>query len=190
MKRKLLLISAALVVLLVVAVFALPMFIDAERFRPMVEAQAKAALGRQVSLGKLDFSVLSGGVVVNDVSIADDAAFSRDAFLTAKSLKVGVEIWPMITSREVHVNSVSLDQPQINLVRSASGKWNFDSLGATPAQKRANDAAGTKAAPSNFSVQNLRIEHGRVNIVQANKKRTYDDVNVTLKNFSNTSAFP
>jgi AsmA protein len=190
MKRKLLLIAAALVVLLVVAVFALPMLIDAERFRPMVEAEAKAALGRQISLGKLDFSLLSGGVVVNDVSIADDPAFSRDAFLTAKSLKVGVEIWPMITSREVHVNSVSLEQPQINLVRSASGKWNFDSFGATANQKRANDAAGTKAAPSNFSVQNLRIEHGRVNIVQASKKRTYDDVNVTLKNFSNTSVFP
>src|SRR5438094_109469 len=104
MKRKLLISVAAIIVVFVVAAVAIPMFVDAEKFRPMVEFQAKAALGRQITLGKLDFSLLSGGVVVNDVSIADDPAFSRDPFLRAKSLKVGVEIWPMIMSREVHVN--------------------------------------------------------------------------------------
>jgi AsmA protein len=190
MKRKLLISLTALIALFVVAAVAIPMFIDAEKFRPMVETQAKAALGRQITLGKLDFSLLSGGVIINDISIADDPAFSRDAFLRAKSLKVGVEIWPMIMSQEAHVTSVVLDEPQINLVRSASGKWNFDSLGATPAQKKASDAAGKKSAPSNFSVQNLRIDHGRVNLVQAGKKRTYDDVNVKVQNFSGNSVFP
>src|SRR3954466_4253254 len=108
MKRKTLLILGSILGLIVVAVIALPMFIDAEKFRPMVETQAKAALGRDITLGKLDFSLLSGGVVVNDLSMADDPAFSHGPFLQAKALKVGVELWPMITSREVHVNSVVL----------------------------------------------------------------------------------
>jgi AsmA protein len=184
MKRKTLLILASIVGLIVVAVIALPMLIDAEKFRPMVETQAKAALGRNVTMGKLDFSLLSGGVVISDVTIADDPAFSRDAFLTAKSLKVGVEMWPMITSQEVHVTSVVLDQPQIQMIRSAAGKWNFDSLGAaskTPSQPKGKQ---------NLSVQDLRIEHGKLTIAQAGKKHTYDDVNVKLQNFSETSAFP
>ena len=190
MKRKTMMILGSIVGLLLVTVIAVPMFIDAERFRPMVQIQAKAALGRGITLGKLDFSLLSGGVVASDVTIADDPAFSRDAFLTAKSLKVGVEIWPMILSREVRVTSVVLDQPQIQMVRSASGKWNFDSLGATPAQKKASDAAGKRPSPASFFIQDLRIEHGKITIAQAGKKRVYDDVNVKLQNFSNNSSFP
>src|SRR6266404_3175566 len=109
MKRKALIIVGSLIGLFLIAVVVLPMVIDAERFRPLVQSQAKAALGREVTLGKLELSILSGGVVINDVNIADDPAFSRGQFLQAKSLKVGVELWPMLMSQEVHVNSVVLE---------------------------------------------------------------------------------
>src|SRR5437879_8634971 len=99
----------------------------------------------------------------------------------------------MLMSQEVHVNSVVLEEPQISIMRSQSGKWNFDSLGAAQTQNQKKPKAvgqETKAASSNFSVQNLKIKNGRITVVQPGKKHVYEDVNVTLENFSSNSAFP
>ena len=185
MNRKILVVLAIVVVLAVAAVLALPMMVNTEKFRPMIEARGKAAVGRQITFGDLQVSLWRGGVVVNDIKIADDPAFSRDPFLQAKSLTVGVEMLPLIISQDVRVTSVALEEPQITLRRSNAGKWNYESLGAT-----GQTASGTKEKKQPFSIQDLRIEHGRITVVQSNKQHVYDDVNITLKNFSDTSSFP
>ena len=80
-------IVAIVVAVLLVIVIALPFVIDVNRFRPQIESQLSSALGRQVGLGNLSLSLLSGSVVANDITIADDPAFSKSPFVTAKSLK-------------------------------------------------------------------------------------------------------
>ena len=86
--------------------------------------------GREVKVGNLSLSILSGSVSAEDLSIADDPAFSKDPFIRAKSLKVGVEVMPLIFSKTLHVTDITLDKPEIALLRDASGKWNFSSLGS------------------------------------------------------------
>lgn len=188
MKRKPLIIVGVVVLVLVVAVLALPLLINAEQFRPMVESQAKAALGRDVKVGKLTLSIFKGGVVAEELRIADDPAFSKAPFVAAKSLAVGVEMWPMIVSREARVTSVELVEPQITLIKSGT-KWNFDSLGTVPGAKPSKDAAKKSAAPP-IMVQDLLISKGTISVAQGGAKRTYEDVNVRVKNFSMTSNFP
>jgi AsmA protein len=185
--KKPLVIIGAVVALLIVLVIALPLLINAEQFRPMVESQAKAALGRDVKVGKLTLSIWQGGMVAEQLQIADDPAFSRAPFVVAKSLAVGVEMMPMILSREAKVTSVELEEPQIMLVKNAAGKWNFDSLGTVPGAKPAKTGAGA-ARP--FTVQNLKITDGKITMVQAGKQRTYEAVNISVKNFSSTANFP
>src|SRR3954465_4935044 len=184
--KKLWIIFGSIVALIVIAILAIPFLINAEKLRPMVESKAKEAVGRQVTIGKMEVSLLKGGVVLNDVVIADDPNFSREPFLQAKSLTVGVEIMPLITSQDVRVTSVVLDEPQINLMHNAAGKWNFDSMG--PAQP--NQQQSKNAPKGNVSVQELRIAHGRITVTQSNKRRVYDDVNVSVRDFYDKSAFP
>ena len=95
-----------MLVLLLLAVAALPFLIDPNTFRPMLEARLSQALGREVKLGELKLSILSGSVTANDLSIADDPAYSRTPFVQAKSLAIGVEVWPLITSRQLHVTGL------------------------------------------------------------------------------------
>ena len=57
----------------------------------------------------------------DDISIADDPAFSQTPFVQAKSLKVGVELMPLIFSKTLNVTDLTLNQPEINLVRSQDG---------------------------------------------------------------------
>ena len=123
---------------ILVILIALPLLIDVNSFRPKIESEITSALGRPVTLGKLSLSILSGAIRVDDVSIADDARFSKEPFVTAKSLEVGVEVMPLIFSKELKITGLVLEQPQVALIKSADGTWNFSSLGA----------AGGKAAPA------------------------------------------
>ena len=123
------------VVVLLLIVIALPFLINVNSFRPKLESELTEALGREVKVGNLSLSILSGSVSAEDLSIADDPAFSKDPFIRAKSLKVGVEVMPLIFSKTLHVTDITLDKPEIALLRDAAGKWNFSSLGSKSAAK-------------------------------------------------------
>jgi len=192
MKRILKIVAIVVAVLIVIAI-AVPFFIDANAFRPKIETDATAALGRQVKVGNLSLSLLSGSVSADDISIADDPQFSKSGFVQAKSFKVGVELIPLIFSKKLNVTEVTLNQPEISLVKSENGeKWNFSSLGGnnTSAPK---PASGSSSGTPNVSVARVNVKDGRLTISRAGsneKPHVYDKVNIEVTNFSLTSSFP
>jgi AsmA protein len=207
--KRVLKIVAIVVAVLIVILIAVPFFIDANTFRPTLESDLTGALGRQVKVGNLSLSLLSGSVSADDISIADDPEFSKSPFVQAKSLKVGVEIIPLIFSKTLNVTELTLNQPEINLVKSENGeKWNFSSLGAkstnVPAQPSPTPAPEAKpAAPAaqpassssnpNLTVAKLSVKDGRLTLSRAGsdlKPRVYDKVNIGVINFAFTSSFP
>ena len=191
MKRILKIVAIVVAVLLVILI-AIPFLINVNSFRPRIEAEASQALGRPVKVGNLSLSILSGSVSADNISIAEDPAFGTNPFVTAKSLKVGVEVMPLITSKELRVTDITLEKPEITLLKTAAGKWNFSSLGgnATKASKPADSGSST---PGNLSVGKLSVTDGKLIVGTANSKakaHVYDDVNITVTNFSPTSQFP
>ena len=206
MKRVLKIVGIVVVVILL-AVIALPFLINVNSFRPKLESELTTALGREVKVGNLSLSILSGSVSAEDLSIADDPAYSKDPFIRAKSLKVGVEVMPLIFSKTLHVTDITLDKPEISLLRDASGRWNFSSLGgkpeatnhpasaAAPSSAPPSPASGSASSPStaNLSVNKLDVKDGRVSINRANssiKPHVYTNVDISVRDFSLTSQFP
>jgi AsmA protein len=193
MKRILKIVAIIFGVLLVIAI-AIPFFVDANTFRPKIESDLTAALGRQVKVGNLSLSIFSGSVSADDISIADDPAFSNSAFVQAKSFNVGVELMPLIFSKTLNVTELKLNQPEISLVKSESGeKWNFSSLGGnnTSAAKPATPASS--GGNPNLSVAKLNINNGRLTVSRAGsteKLHVYDKVTIEVTNFSFSSSFP
>lgn len=211
--KRFLKILAIVIVLLIVIVIALPLLIDANLFRPRLESELSGALGRQVKVGNLSLSLFSGGVRADDISIADDPSFGSAPFVKASSLKVGVQMIPLIFSKSLEVTDLTLNQPAINLVRSQDGeRWNFSSLGkknapaaeqpktAEPAKsaqpaKSPKRAAGEPAPSSNpdLSVEKLSVTGGRLTVSRAGsdeKPRVYDKVTIDASHFSFASSFP
>lgn len=128
--KRFLKIIGIIVAVLIVLVIVIPFFIDANTFKPKLESELTDALGREVKVGNLSLSILSGGVSADNISIADDPTFSKQPFIQAQSLKVGVEMIPLIFSRQINITHLTLDAPQISLVKSPNGeKWNFSSIG-------------------------------------------------------------
>lgn len=186
MKRALKIIGIIIAILIVV-VIALPFIVNVNDFRPRIEADLSGALGRQVKVGNLKLSIITGSVSADDLSIADDPAFGTSPFVRAKALDVGVRIMPLIFSKSLQITDISLDQPQVVLLRSASGKWNFSTLGTKSA------ANPSQSSNPNLSVGKLTVKDGSLSMGTANsatKPTQYQNVDVSVHDFSFTSQFP
>lgn len=192
--NKILKIVGIVIAVLVVVAIALPLLINVNSFRPQIESTLTSALGRAVKVGNLSLSILSGSVDASDLSVADDPKFSTGPFLQAKSLGVGVELMPLIFSKELHVTHLTIDQPSITLLRDRDGIWNFSSLGNQGGQPATGPAKSAGSAPpANLSVEKLELKDGKISVGSVPSRRNpivYDKVEVTAKNFSFTSKFP
>jgi AsmA protein len=176
------------VAVLLVAAIALPFLVNVNSFRPQIEAKLSEALGRPVTVGNLSLSLFSGGVRADQLSIADDPKFSNAPFIKAKSLKVGVELMPLIFSKQLNVTEFVIDEPEIALLRNQAGVWNFSSLGNS--EKKTPEKS---ASTSNLNVAKLELTDGKISFGAIPAKRkpiVYDKVDISMRNFSIGSAFP
>src|SRR5229473_3475317 len=165
---------------LIVLLIVVPFFIPVNQFKPTIEEKASAALGRKVLLGNLSLSLLHGALSAQDLSVGDDPKFSPSPFLTAKSLSVGVEIMPLIFSKQLNVTDIVIDEPQVTLLKNAAGVWNYSSMGAS------------SSAPPDISVKKLELKNGKIVVgsTTSQQRNTYDHVNVKASDFSLNSKFP
>ncbi len=185
-------ITAIVIAVLIVVAIVVPFLVNVNAFRPQIESSLSAALGRPVKVGNLSLSILSGSVEADQLSIADDPKFSSAPFIQAKSLQVGVELLPLIFSKQLNVTQLRIEHPQIGLLRDRDGVWNFSSLGNQSGQP-AKAAEKTSGAPANVNVAKLDLTDGTVTLGSTTGKRkpiVYDKVTITMRNFSFTSAFP
>jgi AsmA protein len=189
MKKPLIIIGIVVVVLLLIVII-LPFAINVNRFKPTLETKLSDALGRKVEIGNIGLSIISGSVNVDNLVIADDPAFSHSPFLQAKELKAGVALLPLIFSQKLEVSSFTVTDPQVSLLHSSSGKWNFSSLGAGASQTKTGASGSSEAA---FSVAKLKLTNGTMvvgRIGPGGKTQTYQDVNLEASDLSYTSQFP
>ncbi len=212
--RRLLLIAggAIAVVILIVAVvvgyayFNLNSIIAANRTRLL--DRASAAVGRPVQAGAIKAHLGWGvSIELSGVKLADDPAFSQLPFAQADQVLLKVELMPLL-HKEIKVTELVLQQPQVRIIRDASGALNVSTLakksavnagqpGASGAQRQpglgasANKSAGVSkngqsTAPvrastaENVVVDTFIIEDGQVTYID----KQNGGAPVTVKNLN------
>jgi AsmA protein len=189
--KKILIIVGAIVAVLLIVILILPSLIDANRFKPEIQAKLGTALGRNVQIGNIKLSIFSGGVVVDDVAISDDPAFSKSQFLAVKELTVGVHLIPLIFSKQLEVESITAKDPQVTLLRNSAGVWNYSSMGG--ASKSGATPSSSASRAEAVSVGKIEITNGKISVGTVGshgKPLVYQDVNLTVTDLSHTSQFP
>ncbi|HET9802200.1 MAG TPA: AsmA family protein [Candidatus Acidoferrum sp.] len=183
-------IVAVVVVLLLIAPFLIPV----NKFRPTIEQTASESLGRKVEVGDLSLSLFTGSLTAKNLAIADDKKFSPSPFLTAKSLSVGVEIMPLIFSKTLNVTGITIDEPEVTLLRNAAGQWNYSSIGGSASPSSAKPASNKSSSTSTpeISVKKLELKNGKIIVGTTNsqKRNTYDHVTLTASDVSLNAKFP
>ena len=192
MKTVLKIVGIVVAVLIVVAI-AIPFLVNVNSFRPQIESNLSSALGRPVKVGNLSLSILSGSVEADQLSIADDPKFSSAPFIQAKSLQVGVELMPLIFSKQLNVTHLTHRSSGNHF--AARPRWSLEflvsrkSVGATSQSGRKNvQRAGERergqARPDGRN--HLRSDRLPANANPSSMTRS----TITMRNFSFTSAFP
>jgi AsmA protein len=192
MKKMLKWIAIAILAIIVILV-ALPFLIPVNKFRPAIEQQASDALGRKVQVGNLSLQILRGSLGMDDLSISDDPKFNSGPFLTAKGVSVGVELWPLIFSKQLNVTEVTIVNPQVMMLKDPSGKWNFSSIGGRPAPaEKKPEASASSGSAQAVSIKKLSLEDGQITLGNTNsqKRTVYTKVNLTASDVTMASSFP
>src|SRR5260370_15887202 len=205
-KHKALVITGALLLGIVILILIFPYLFNVNQFRPTIEEHLQSSLGRRVVIGDLELSLIAGGISAKDISIADDPNYSLQPFLKAKSLDVGVELLPLIFSHSLHVNSATLREPELHLVRGSGGKCNTPSRRESPPKAASRNQRGharknappfeapTPEAPAgNFSIATLRVSDGRVivsSVANPSRQHVYDSVELKASNIGYDNTIP
>ena len=179
---------ACLLVVLIVVIVVVPFLVNADSFRPRVEAELTTALGRQVTLGHLGLSLLSGSLVADNLSIADDPAFSSSPFFTARSLHIGVSLASLLFQRQLRVAGFTADSPSIQLIPGAHGVWNYSTLGGT-----SKSTSNSSATPPALAVDRFQIKNGSLTVAPTSAKgkpAVYDHVELLVEHVSLTDPMP
>jgi AsmA protein len=180
---------AAAIALSLLAAAAIRLFVDANTFRPTIESRLTAALSRKVTLGDLSLSVMTGSLVANDLAIAEDPKFGQTPFFTAKRLRIGVQMKPLICNSQLIVRSFEVDAPQIHLIRAEDRTWNFSTLSHGAGSQNTTQPATL----ADLSVGLITIKDGNATIEKLPLQRNpqvYNHLDVKFEHFSLAEAFP
>lgn len=182
---------AIAIVAVIVILLVLPFLIPVNKFRPTIEEQASAALGRKVQVGDLSLSLIRGSLGIDNLSISDDPKYNSGPFLTAQSVRVGVELLPLIFHQQVNVTEIVIEKPQVMMLKDPSGKWNFSSIGGNaPAEpKKAEPSSPSGNAAQSLSIEKIELKDGQITLGNTNsrKRSVYAPVNLTASDVSMTS---
>ncbi|MGE5647690.1 MAG: AsmA family protein [Acidobacteriota bacterium] len=180
--RKALLTAGIALAVLVACVLALVLLIDVNQYRGRIQAELQKQLNRPVTLGKMGLRLFPLSVAVDNVVIGESPEFpSGRPFATVEQLRVHASVLPLLR-KEVHVTSLMLSRPSIELVRNAAGKWNYSTLGAAGAQPAASPGEGGGAG---FALDRLQLKDGSVAVTDLASKTArsfYNNIEATLSN--------
>jgi uncharacterized protein involved in outer membrane biogenesis len=193
--RKLKILVVAVAVLFIFTIAAVWLFLDVNKYRPQIQARLEEQLHRKVTLGNMSLGLLPLRVTVQDVTIAEDPNFTSSfPFTQARQLDVRLRLLPLIGGN-VEVDSIALQEPSVELIRSAKGVWNFASL--SPPEPPAGEARPPETAPAEtpaaaISLRRLSITGGKVAITDHLKKQdrvVYAPIDVSLRDFREGQPF-
>jgi AsmA protein len=199
------------VIIVVGAVLIFAATFDVNRYRGRIQAELEKRLGRPVTLGQMHLGLFPPRFRAQDVIIADDPRFSRDVpFVKAGEVDVSVQLLPLLR-KQMEIDSLDLQRPNVNLIKNQGGEWNFASLGssgevsgepsAKPTAPAAPETTSNKPAPPQqppqgepqqssqrrFSLGKLTVEDGQVSLLDQSEGKiptVYDHIDVTLNNLS------
>ena len=154
MAKKLAYLLAGLLALTLTAALALRLLISPEQLTPLLKTQLEQSLNRKVSLGNVSLSLWPLGLAVDQLSIADDPrAASTRPFATADTFHVQARLLPLL-SGNVEIESLRLHNPTIELIKSPTGAWNYETLGA---QQPSSSAAPLRLGAIHITGMQLAI---------------------------------
>ncbi len=151
--------------------------------------QLEQMLGRKISVNKIEITLSPIGARLVNFAMADDPAFSPDAFVSAKDLQVDLRLLPLLIG-QFQIKRLALESPFIIIVRDGSGQYNFASSARNeksgPENAASHKNASAKMQDSQlFLIASLNISDGtlRYRDLKTGGELTATQINLKVNDF-------
>jgi uncharacterized protein involved in outer membrane biogenesis len=180
-------ILVSLVVVLVLLAFAIPYFLNVDRYRDNIADAIAKQTGRKVSLGGIRLRLLPGAALtVDDLHVGNPDKFPAGDLLSADEIRVNVALGPLL-SRTIHINSIDLVHPKVSLVTDVTGMNNYTFTPASPAPATKAPAEGSSSISldeiDSVNLSGAEVMVGAVVRGAVVSSADVKGINVTLHNF-------
>jgi len=197
--KKLVIIGAVIVFVLVAALAAIPFFVDKQSLKTKLVTEAEGILHRRMSVQDVEITVFTGlGIRLNRAVIFDDLRFANAPFVALSSITIRPRLLPLLRG-SVELASIELEQPEIRLIQNPERVWNFETIGTPtdgrgkPAPEAAPAATSTGKSSQAFAISQLDLNDGAVVIQKRNsagavEESRYDHIQLKLRDLSTDTA--
>lgn len=185
MIRRILSLVGILLVVIVLAAIILPFVIPESVYRDQAQQAASQNLGREVTLaGDVSLRILPRvEIQANNVTIANADGFGDEAFAEMAEMRVGVQLWPLL-SRNVVIEEFVLVEPTIRLQqRGSRNNWSLGAVtdnGAAPAPSGEGFVRRPGAFPFEASLGDIRIIDGFISYSDGTQERQIEGLDLQI----------
>jgi len=186
-------ILGCLVVVVIAALVLIPMFVDVQKYKPMLESKVAEATGRPFSVGDdLHLSLFPwAGVSFSELRLGNPDGFTEKEFVTVKSFEVQVKLLPLL-SKDIQIKRFVVNEPRIVLIKTKKGRGNWEQPPPSQAavkkegQVPPSDTGKFDLPISALTVGNLSINNGSALWIDqaANTRQQISEINLVLQDVS------
>lgn len=117
-----------LLILLIAAAIVLPPFFNISRYKRRIATSISTSIGRPVHMSTVRLHLLPRpGFEITGFEVEEDPAFGDEPMLSSARVVASVRLSSLWRGR-LEMGRISFDEPSLNVVRDARGRWNFDSV--------------------------------------------------------------
>jgi hypothetical protein len=170
---------ALALVLVLLAIVIVPPLLSVSRYKSRITQLMSASLGRPVRLSSVELRALPlPGFVLTDLTVEDDPAYGAEPLLHASTVTASIRLLSLWRGR-LEISKISVDEASLNLVRTASGRWNLDTLLGNSAGQP-GPGAGLLPLPRKVPLPYLEATNSRINIKNGAEKLPFSLVNTDV----------
>jgi hypothetical protein len=166
---------AALALTILVSLIVIPPLVSINRYKIRIAGALSASLGRPVHMSGVELRLFPRpGFVITDLTVEEEPAYGAEPVLHANEVTAAVRLLSLWRGH-LEISRISVDEASLNLVRTADGRWNLNTLFRTATQSH-TDTSQRRQIPLPY----LEATNSRINVKRGYEKLPYSLVNADL----------
>jgi len=151
-----------LAVLVLAVVIIVPLLVNVDRYRPEVAARIQDELGKPAEIGRLSLTLFpSVAIRVDNFALGNAPGFPSGYFLKTKRIDAVVDGWALL-KRQIIIKSLQLENPDIAMLQSASGHWNFEGPAQSKPIKKVSESTSAASSFTLGVISKLTVTDGHL----------------------------
>ena len=166
----------ALALTIIVALLVIPPLVGINGYRSRIARALSNSVGRPVRISSVELRLFPRpGFVITDLTVDEDPQYGAEPVLHASKVTTAIRLASLWAGR-LEISRISVDEASLNLVHTASGQWNLDTLFRTATKSQTESGGRDRRTPLPY----LEATNSRINIKKGVEKLPYSLVNADL----------